>query len=840
MVKLCSLRYPANNESKYKDYFESFTFPLSDFQKYSIEAIVEGKHALVCVPTGSGKTLPAEFAIKFFTGKGKRVIYTSPIKALSNQKYYDFTKQYPTISFGLVTGDIKINPEADVVIMTAEILNNAAFQNKSSSSSFIGGNYLENCACVVHDEVHMINNSERGHVWESILMLLPDTIQNVMLSATLDHPEKFASWIEQNTHGNKEVYLTTLTQRVVPLEHKTFITCNQSLFKAIKDKELEKQIRGIVDKPYIIQSSTGVFDEVYYHKMQKVLGLIDKNRLFVKRPYILNTVCKHMVENNLLPAVCFILSRKQLEIAAREITVPLLEDDSKVPYTIARECEQILRSKIPNYQEYINLPEYINMVSLLEKGVATHHSGTLPILKEIVELLFAKGCIKLLFATETFSCGLNMPIKTVIFTDTRKFDGSDNRMLYGYEYNQMGGRAGRRGIDTIGTVIHLNNLYKNVELSDFKLMLQGKPQTLFSKFKVSYNLILNMIDKSNNDDDDDVDDGDNKNINTKEYIMKFIKNSMIQTEIQSELDGLHQDLSKHEEQVKISNLFASNIETPLDVATRYIACLDEKKTSINKQQKRVTKDIQDMKKEYPSIDKDIEIVKRYTTHLSTLDEINDDIQHATSFLSNKIEKIIQFLIDHEVIEYSSTQTLHLKDIGIAASQLREVPCIVFAKCIQNNLIQELSSRDLVGLFSCFADFDNKDKDVPIVFSSKTLTINDTLQCMYTMCNEFKEFEVKNILSTGTNYNFNNGFIEYVLEWYDAETSQDCMSVLKRVEEEKEVFLGEFVKGIIKINNIVNEFESVAEKMGYIQLLHNLREIHVKTLKFVATNQSLYV
>lgn len=824
MVKLCSSQYPIDNESKYKEYFESFTLPLSDFQKYSIEAIVEGKHALICVPTGSGKTLPAEFAIKFFTSKGKRVIYTSPIKALSNQKYYDFTEKYPNISFGLITGDIKINPEADVVIMTAEILNNAAFQNKTSL--FSSGNYLENCACVIHDEVHMINNAERGHVWESILMLLPDTIQNVMLSATLDHPEKFALWIEQNTHGNKSVYLTTLTQRVVPLEHKSFITCNQSLFKAIKDKDLEKQIKSIIDKPHIIQSSTGVFDEVYYHKMQKVLELIDKNRLFVKRSYILNTVCKHMVENNLLPAVCFILSRKQLEIAAREITVPLLEDDSKVPYTIARECEQILRSKIKNYQEYINLPEYINMISLLEKGIATHHSGTLPILKEIVELLFARGCIKLLFATETFSCGLNMPIKTVVFTDIRKFDGSNNRMLYGYEYNQMGGRAGRRGIDTLGTVIHLNNLYKNVELSEFKLMIQGKPQTLLSKFKVSYNLILNMIDKLNNDND----------VMTKEYIMKFVKNSMIQSEIQIELSLLNEDLSKEEKQVEISNLLVSNLKTPIDIANKYIICLDEKKNSINKQQKKIIKDIQEMKNIYPSIDKDIEIVKRNNLHLLKLNEIKADIDYANSFLSNKIEKIIQFLVDNGLVD-NLNQKLHLKDIGIAASQLREVPCIVFAKCIQNNLIQQLSSRDLVGLFSCFADFDSK--DVPIVFSSETLSINNTLQCIYTMCNEFKEFEVKNMLSTGTNYNFNNCFINYVLEWYDAETSQDCMNILKMVEEEREVFLGEFIKGIIKINNIVNEFESVAEKMGYIQLLHNLREIHIKTLKFVATNQSLY-
>ena len=411
MVKLCSNKYPIENEEKYKEHFNKFAYPLSDFQKYSIESIVEGQHALICVPTGSGKTLPGEFAIMYFTGLGKRVIYTSPIKALSNQKYYDFSKQYQNISVGLITGDIKLNPDADVVIMTAEILQNLLFMKHDFS----------NIGAIIHDEIHYINDSERGHVWESILMTLPANIQNVMLSATLDHPEKFAEWIENlNPTSGKQVYLTTLKERVVPLIHQTFITCNQSLIKLIKDKELEKQIREMIDKPLTIQTSKGVFDEKHYYKMKKVLDLFNQKKLYIKRPFVLNKVCQYMVENNLLPAVCFILSRKQIEIAAREITTVLLEDDSKIPYTIRRECEQILRNKLPNFEEYIQLPEYISMVALLEKGIATHHSGTLPILKEIVELLFCKGYIKLLFATETFSCGLNMPIKTTIFTSYEK------------------------------------------------------------------------------------------------------------------------------------------------------------------------------------------------------------------------------------------------------------------------------------------------------------------------------------------------------------------------------------------------------------------------------------
>ena len=160
-----------------------FSFPLSSFQKYAIEGIIEDKHVLVCVPTGNGKTLPAEFAIQYFVNKGKKVIYTSPIKALSNQKYYDFKEKYPDIQFGLLTGDIKLNPNADVLIMTAEILQNSLLQKKNHFTTF-EMDYENDLACVIHDEVHSIGLQDRGYVWENIFLFLPPHIQNIMLSAT--------------------------------------------------------------------------------------------------------------------------------------------------------------------------------------------------------------------------------------------------------------------------------------------------------------------------------------------------------------------------------------------------------------------------------------------------------------------------------------------------------------------------------------------------------------------------------------------------------------------------------------------------------------------------------
>ena len=265
MVKICPNSYPSSFEDKYSQYFDKYSFPLSSFQKFAIESIVEGNHILVTAHTGSGKTLPAEFAIEYFVSKGKKVIYTSPIKALSNQKFYEFTQKFPHISFGILTGDIKTNPEADVLIMTTEILMNTLYakNRKQDSTEFNTNNnslpltvfemdFNNELACVVFDEIHYINDLDRGKVWEETIMMLPQHIQMVMLSATLDSPEKFALWCEtrgqtENTSG-KIVYLTTTYERVVPLTHYSFITCTQGLFKVLKDKELEKEIKRIKEE----------------------------------------------------------------------------------------------------------------------------------------------------------------------------------------------------------------------------------------------------------------------------------------------------------------------------------------------------------------------------------------------------------------------------------------------------------------------------------------------------------------------------------------------------------------------------------------------------------------
>ena len=257
MVFVCDQPY-INTE--FNKYFENYPYELSDFQKYAIEAIIRGNHALVTAHTGSGKTLPAEFAIDYFNKNGKKVVYTSPIKALSNQKYYDFCRKFPDISFGIFTGDIKINPNADVLIMTTEILMNYLFcMGKEYDKENIQSNYdfqlniQDELGCVVFDEVHYINDAERGQNWEKTILMLPPQVQMVMLSATIDAPEKFAKWCERD-NSDKQVYLSGTHQRVVPLTHYGYLTTNEGVFKKIKDKETQQKIRSNTNKFIALKS----------------------------------------------------------------------------------------------------------------------------------------------------------------------------------------------------------------------------------------------------------------------------------------------------------------------------------------------------------------------------------------------------------------------------------------------------------------------------------------------------------------------------------------------------------------------------------------------------------
>ena len=833
MVKICSLNYPSENEENFKKYYEKFKYNLHDFQKWAIDGLVNGNHVLITAPTGTGKSMPAEFAIDFFHSKGKKSIYCSPIKSLSNQKFYDFTQKYPNISIGLITGDIKTNSTADVLIMTTEILLNKLYQLKSKSSKINSSTSFEmdienELGCVIFDEIHMINDKDRGHVWENCIMMLPKHIQMIGLSATLDNPEKFAKWLEtrglEETVSEKIVYLAKKLDRPVPLTHYSFITANTGIFKSIKDKSVHDEIRKIIDKPFVIQTAKGEFNEIHYSNMNKMLNLFEKNEVRVKRQHVLNQLSKHLVEQEMLPALCYVFSRKQLEKCANEITVPLLEFDSKVPYTIRRECEQIIR-KLPNYQEYLHLPEYVNLVSLLEKGIGIHHAGMMSILREIVEILFARGMIKMLFCTTSVAIGLNLPVKTSIFTDIYKHDGNCLSILQGHEYTQAAGRAGRLGLDSVGHVIHLNNLFRNVESLSYKTMLKGKPQTLVSKFKISFNLLLNLIDIGDND------------------FIKFANKSMIKGDIDFQLNEIQKNILKLEIDYNKAEETIKHLKTPIEIIKEYNEYVEIRPSTVNKKRKEIDKKIQNILDNYKFIEIEKAMFITYNRKQIELYELQKEYDDMRKYIDNNVLIIVDLLekdeflskvTESEEIKYVLTQKGHI------ASHLREVHCLVFAELFDKEMLDDLTSRQLVSIFSCFTNVSVQDELKSLMPKSNNITIQDMIIKIKEMYDEYQEKESSSSINTGTDYSIHFDLLDYLIQWCDCDSIEECKFLLQTLENEKGIFLGEFVKALLKINNISSEMEKVAELTGNIQFLSKLKEIPTMTLKYVVTNQSLYV
>ena len=832
MVKVCSYNFLKSDDKSYDEYFNQYSYPLHDFQKWAVKAIVDGNHVLVCAPTGSGKTLPGEFALQYFHSKNKKTIYTSPIKALSNEKFYNFTQKYPHISVGLITGDIKTNPDADVLIMTTEILMNKLYQIKSSSpapaSSVSFDMDIENeLGCVVFDEIHMINDEHRGHVWEQCIMLLPSHIQMIGLSATLDDPEKFAFWLE--TKGDitkpieKEVYLTKKQVRAVPLTHYSFITTPNSINKHVKDKATQEEIKRLTNKLFVIQDDKNVFNDVNYQNMSKMLKLFEKNDVRVKRQHVLNKLAEHLVEKEMLPALCYVFSRKQLEICAEEMTTNLLEFDSKVPYIVDRECEQIIR-KLPNYEEYLHLPEYVNTIKLLRKGVGIHHAGLMPILREMTELLFARGFIKILFCTETMSVGINLPVKTTIFTDVNKFNGEVVRMLYSHEYTQAAGRAGRLGLDSVGHVIHLNNLFRNVDSVNYKLMMKGKPQALTSKFKISYNLLLNLLDI-----------GD-KNL------VQFASKSMITGDLDKQMGDLYTKMSKLQTELDNLNNCVGQFRTPLEIIQELIELRKNIQFSVNKKRKEMERRISQITDNYKFINQDVNSYLKVADKEKEINSLNDNYNTLHSYFQSGVSSVLELLNEEGFIngDKSDQNTLNLTLDGKIASQIREIHCLAFTKLYNSKKLDELSSKQLVALFSCFTNIRVTDEFKDNTPKSDDNKVNEIVKEVEELYIGYFNKELARNIKTGFDYEIHYDLLNFVEKWCDCENVEDCKFILQELGSKKEIFLGEFVKALLKINNISSELEKISEMTGNIAFLSKLKEIPHMTLKYVVTNQSLYV
>ncbi|THH29341.1 hypothetical protein EUX98_g4845 [Antrodiella citrinella] len=471
------------------DMAHKYPFELDTFQKEAVYHLEMGDSVFVAAHTSAGKTVVAEYAIALAGKHMTRAIYTSPIKALSNQKYRDFKQTFSSSSVGILTGDVQINPEANCLIMTTEILRSMLYK---------GADLIRDVEFVIFDEVHYVNDAERGVVWEEVIIMLPDHINIILLSATVPNSKEFAEWVGRTK--KKDIYVISTAKRPVPLEH--YLYAGRDMYKIVDAnrnflsqgyKDAGEALRRKQDKEarggWPTASGRGGQRGAAPARGASSRGGSGSARTFHqpdKNLYV--HLLGNLRKKNLLPVVIFTFSKKRCEENAGTLTnADLCTSVEKSEIHVAIE-KAMSRLKEPDRR----LPQIRRMRELLSRGIGVHHGGLLPIVKEVVELLFARGLVKVLFATETFAMGVNMPAKCVVFSHIRKHDGRSFREILPGEYTQMAGRAGRRGLDPTGTVIIVAN-DELPEQTTLHTMMLGTPTKLQSQFRLTYNMILNLL-----------------------------------------------------------------------------------------------------------------------------------------------------------------------------------------------------------------------------------------------------------------------------------------------------------------------------------------------------------
>ena len=456
-----------------------YPFKLDQFQEKSILCLENHQSVLVSAHTSAGKTVVAQYAIAMSLRDHQRVIYTSPIKALSNQKYRELSEEFKDV--GLMTGDVTINTNASCIVMTTEILRNMLYK---------GSEIIKEIAWVIFDEVHYMRDKVRGVVWEETIILLSNKINYVFLSATIPNAREFAMWISLLKNQPCNIIYTEF--RPVPLQHYVYPTGSDDILLTVDEKGNFKEDNfnralSQISSNISIENSDSINNKNILAQLNLKSQSLQEKKIKNDEEDI-KRIIELISSNDLDPGIIFCFSKEKCELFAKNLMkteLNLTNDEEKKAIEKIYICAILSLS-----EEDQNIPQVKNMLNILKLGIGVHHGGMLPIIRESVELIFQSGLIKILFSTETFSMGLNMPAKTVVFTELEKFDGNKNRYLTGGEYIQMSGRAGRRGLDEKGITMVM--LKKKIDPEQCREIMRGKSDPLNSSFSLSYNQILNL------------------------------------------------------------------------------------------------------------------------------------------------------------------------------------------------------------------------------------------------------------------------------------------------------------------------------------------------------------
>lgn len=788
--------------------FNEYPFKLSNFQKNAIQSYHNGSHVFVAAPTGSGKTLPAEHAIQDMINNGKKVIYTSPIKTLSNQKFYEFKQKFKNADVGILTGDIKFNPTGNVIIMTTEILRNLLF-NKSiqdiKNKIEIRLDLYNDFSLVIFDEIHYINDKDRGAVWEQSIILLPKSVQLIMLSATINNPEEFCEWINHCSKlkqpidkEDRNICLCSTNHRVVPLRHGIFTFYTESYLN--KTKELEN-CEKIHNKLCIFSDNKNKFNSQLY---QNIASQESRSRLGLSRYFVYSGLVEYLTYNKLTPCIVFCFSRKECENLLKHIPFSLL--DGKEQQETNKIINHYLR-KCDNYESYISMDQYHRLNHYLQKGLAFHHSGLLPVFKEIVEILYSKNLVKVLFATETFAVGVNMPTKTVIFHSLEKYSDNDFRMLHTHEYLQMAGRAGRRGIDTQGTVILLTNTDYLPPQNQMYNLICGNSQSVRSKFNSDYQLILKVISNGTG--------------------MHIFNHSLLSNEIDK-------DINLIEQQIKKIDLPNKNFDECIEY--------DKLQNTTDGLIKLTKSQIKENKKKAIDISNQSNFNEKYKEYMTYKKSINEKEQLSNrqegtrTYISSQVNKTIEILYENNYINIKNIDDKNRDPItikGKVASEINECNSIMLTELVFSDLLDNIDFKDLGALLSIFGDStktNNKDDITSTYYHEK---YDKYINLLNEVSDYYINYENSLELYTNLKWSINIDLIEPTYRWLDNENFEILTTEYK-------IFEGNLIKDFLKIYNLSAEVEKIAEMLNKNNLVIEASKLKENILRDIVSVESLYI
>jgi len=791
-----------------------FSFPLDPFQQYALKAIHQNHNVLICAKTGSGKTLVGEAAIYKVLASGGRIFYTAPIKALSNQKFSDFTKQFPDATVGLMTGDIRFQPDAQIVIMTTEVFLNLLLKkgSKTEGLGLTASLSITGVQAVIFDECHYINDRGRGKVWEQAFMNVPKSIQLVLLSATLANPEIFASWL-----GNlKEVpcHLIQTQYRIVPLTH--------AVLDPITDALIVTQTPGVEvyqDKAYrdwlqtrkdILDGHRKFQDKVHNKVISGEKGPVEGKVRMKAFPHQLNHTLGLLQTRNQLPALFFVFSRKGCEVLANQVTLDFLDSSETAA------ANHIIDFHLHKFKSLESLPQFHALKSLLLKGIAFHHSGLLPLLKEIVEILFLKGLIKVLFATETFAVGLNMPTKTVVFTGLSKYDDENNgmRLLRTDEYIQMAGRAGRRGKDTEGLVIYLPER-DPVSVYELQQIMKGSREPVVSRMDFHYDFLLKTL-----------------NANGPTWLQQMEKSYWFHQRSRVKVQNAREIL-----------ILKSQVETMNSLLTEEVKALIKQKTELEAQLKSVKH------KQQGKIRAEIDALPLRPTDLAnyqTVTNFHRDLQELEAYQvslenhSATIKGPVTFLRAAGYLKESEAapELLTQEDLtlkGLLATEINEGNPILMTELFMSKKAHDLSGPELATLLSFFLeDFDKNESyvldtlGIPPKVKEAALSLNDESY-------RLGELEGKcGATKSETAWFLSLQWSELVYRWITEETHIAILC------SEYNTFEGNVVRGILKLVNLLDEWLSMATYCNEASQIEKITALKPLLMRDIVMPNSLYL